>query len=205
MVVFGVIAINEVWFRLALDRSYVLWFLENGVFIGLAFGLVTVAWGDLNKLVGLTSAHPLQYLLACVAVVTVTFAGVEAMTSARDEAGVGFAWEDGSERSVGLGPVDSVLAFLFAIVFWAIGFAWLIVAAPMQYLVTLIAGAPARRALASRDRSWFDASAAGGVSKIQRGAEAPEEAIETGFTARPVAVTTLVATGLLLVVALLLR
>ena len=42
------------------------WYLANGAVISIVFGLVTLAWGDLNRVTSLISAHPVEYAAACV-------------------------------------------------------------------------------------------------------------------------------------------
>jgi hypothetical protein len=210
----GLVALDEAVFRLLLDRSYLRWFLENGVYVGLAFAIVTLAWGDLNRLTGLISAHPLEYALACAAVVEVSFHGVTAMhrppEPGEDRRLTG--WDGFGGRPIGLGWLDNVLSALFAVVMWILGFGWLLVFAPLQYFVTLLAGAPARQAVASPGRAWFRASgtdmhvyqvrADGGDDPAD---EVPDDAVESGFTAKPVTFTSVLSTGLLLITALTMR
>lgn len=66
VVVGGLIALNELMFHALFDTSYTRWYLENGSLIGLAFAAFTVAWGDVNKLTGLISAHPYEYFGDCL-------------------------------------------------------------------------------------------------------------------------------------------
>jgi hypothetical protein len=62
----GLAALDWLVFRAWFDSDYLRWYLKNGALIAIVFGLVTLAWGDLNKVTGLVSAHPLEYLASCL-------------------------------------------------------------------------------------------------------------------------------------------
>ncbi len=62
----GVSLLNELVFRTWLATDYFRWYLANGALISIVFGFVTLAWGDLNKMTTLISAHPVEYLAAWV-------------------------------------------------------------------------------------------------------------------------------------------
>ena len=53
-------------FRTWLATDYFRWYLTNGALISIVFGFVTLAWGDLNKMTTLISAHPVEYVAAWV-------------------------------------------------------------------------------------------------------------------------------------------
>ena len=66
----GLAVVDWLVFRTWFDSDYLRWYLKNGALIAIVFGLVTLAWGDLNKVTGLVSAHPLEYLASCLALGT---------------------------------------------------------------------------------------------------------------------------------------
>jgi hypothetical protein len=240
----GLAALDWLVFRALFDSDYLRWYLENGSLIGIVFGLVTLAWGDLNKLTGLVSAHPLEYLATCVALGTLPSmaagAGLESdrlhavnrmraatrelnrqldelMASAgvTDELkqqlarirGIGQGAESAAEEPEpdvpprGLGFVDVVLGALFGYAFLVIFAAWLLVVAPLQFVVNLAAGAPARRALASPARAWSLVTPHEiHVEEALKSDAVPEGATESGFSAKPVTFTAAIASGLLFAV-----
>jgi hypothetical protein len=104
----------------------------------------------------------------------------------------------------GLGIVDGWLSLMFAPVFVLLWVTWLWVVAPLQYLVNLVAGAPARLALASGSRVWYRvAPHTIAVDEVKADADPPKGAVEAGFSAKPVTFTAVVAAGLLALASLL--
>lgn len=242
----AIVAVNELVFRVLLDTSYVHWYLVNGALITLAAGLVTFAWGDLNKLTGLISAHPREYTAACLALVgfpLFAFSPLLRVDGARrasrrmDEAAIESdrkleaAWDQDkidqlpeplkrqmerlrhdraemAERAWsrepppnGFGFVDDLIAMMLAVALMLLCVAWLWVVAPLQYVVSLVAGAPARLALTTESRVWYSVTPrAIAVKELDADASPAEGSTESGFSAKPVTFTTLVAAGLLFLV-----
>jgi hypothetical protein len=91
--------------------------------------------------------------------------------------------------------LDGLVAGLFGIAFLALWIAWLGVIAPIQYFGNLVAGAPARLALANPSRFWVLRK--GGVTLLAPAPvdEGPEGAEEIGFARRPVALTASITAG----------
>jgi hypothetical protein len=91
---------------------------------------------------------------------------------------------------IGLGYLDFVITLAFAIVL-ALGMvAWLVLVVPAQYFVYLIAGAPAREALASPRRAWVRVTR--GQIEIVRAPkqqEIPDGYSESGISAKPITLT----------------
>ena len=102
-----------------------------------------------------------------------------------------------------LGAFDSLFIMLFDLGFAAVALSWMAVVAPLQYVITLGTGAPARGALASR-RIWVERGQ-NTVLLLKKGpaAKMPEGAEEIGFAGRPVTVTSSITAGTLFVVSLL--
>jgi len=66
VVIGAVVELDRVIFDVLLDSDYLHWYVANGTLIGITFGLITIAWGDLNKMTGLISAHPHDYVATCI-------------------------------------------------------------------------------------------------------------------------------------------
>jgi hypothetical protein len=75
----GLALLNELAFRSWLDSSYLRWYLENGALISVLFGLVTLAWGDLDKQTYLISAHPAEYAAASLGLLILPISALVAM------------------------------------------------------------------------------------------------------------------------------
>lgn len=104
----------------------------------------------------------------------------------------------------GFGLVDVWLAILLSWTFALVFVAWLLVVAPLQFVVNLLAGAPARLALASPYRAWSRVTAHEiHVEEDWKSDALPEGAVEAGFTSKPVTFTAVIAAALLFVVSTL--
>lgn len=242
----GLAVVDWLVFRAWFDSDYLRWYLRNGALIAIVFGLVTLAWGDLNKVTGLVSAHPLEYLASCLALGTLpSLAAAAQLESGRerarserlqaarmelsrqaDELAVSAQLSDElkqrfaaisqeagpmpesaaatSESDVtprGLGLVDVVLGLLFGPAFLLVFVAWLLVVAPLQFVVNLAAGAPARLALASPARAWYRITPHEiHVEEALKSGSVPEGATESGFSAKPVTFTAAIGSALLFAV-----
>lgn len=75
----GLVLVNELVFRTALDNDYPRWYLDNGAAIGLVFTLITLAWGDINRNRLLISANPLEYAGSWLALLTAPWLSLAAM------------------------------------------------------------------------------------------------------------------------------
>lgn len=78
-VLVGVALLNELVFRTWLDTDYPRWYLDNGAVIGFVFTLVTLAWGDINRIRLLVSANPLEYAAASLELLTAPLSSLGAM------------------------------------------------------------------------------------------------------------------------------
>ena len=78
-VLVGLVLVNELVFRTWLDTDYPRWYLDNGAAIGFVFTLVTLAWGDINRMRLLISANPLEYAATSLELVTAPWFSLAAM------------------------------------------------------------------------------------------------------------------------------
>lgn len=154
---------------------------------------------------GLISAHPYEYLGDCVGLGAFPIRGAGALNAPRGPSEP-LSPEKSDESQplpapIGLGPIDQLVAALFAFGFLALYLGWLLVVAPLQFVVNLLAGVPARAALASSERAWV--VVAGREVRIDASLKSeplPQGAVESGFTIRPVTFTAVLAAALLFIV-----
>ncbi|MGH3020785.1 MAG: hypothetical protein ACRDNR_11600 [Gaiellaceae bacterium] len=214
----GMALLNEFAFRAWLDSAYLRWYVEHGAVISLVFGLVTLAWGDIDKQTNLISAHPEDYAVASLSLLLLPLSALATMLepgreqwrriralrrSAPDPAAEALK-EHGipvdlpstqapepDDVPTGVPRIDLLLAVLFVLLFVLAFFAWLLVIAPVQYFVYVITGAPARAACASPARSYFYKREGSLLfyGKLAKWRDLPTGAIESGFSARPVTFT----------------
>jgi hypothetical protein len=101
----------------------------------------------------------------------------------------------------GLGPIDVLLAVTFSFAFILLFAGWILVIAPLQYVVNLVAGAPARRAASSPVRASFQSTPRKLiVDERPKRNDLPEGATESRFSTSSVAFTAVVASALLFLV-----
>jgi hypothetical protein len=201
-------------FRL-FDANYFRWYLANGPLIQLLVTGFAVAV-DLEREPRLISTHPGEYLASCFAVGGESFlalaADMEPKKGERSGRKGGFEpFAEDADTEVATrrreqrllpraGPLDSLFAGLFDIAFFILCIAWLAVVAPIQYFGNLVAGAPARLALANPRRMWVSHQPGRTELVTAPVEEAPEGSEEVGLARRPVALTASITAGLLLAI-----
>lgn len=181
----ALVAANYGVFRV-LDHDYFRWYLDHGAELALGLSLVALAV-DLDRDPTLVAAHPSRYSAGWLALVGTTFLYLG----------------DDVLRNPRVGTFDSLFIMLFDLAFAAVALCWLTVVAPLQYVITVVTGAPARGALASR-RIWVERSDKR-VLLLKKGpaVKMPDGAEEIGFAGRPVTVTSSITASALFVVSLL--
>lgn len=116
-------------------RRYFDWYVEAGPFIGLALAAFGAAWKDLDKNIGLVSANPRTYIIACSKL-----------------AGLPMFALGGHLKSKGHNLWDLLASTPLIAVFIVASFAWLVLIAPLQYFLFLVCAAPSRIVLRSNYR-----------------------------------------------------
>jgi hypothetical protein len=116
-------------------RRYLDWYIATGPFIGLAVAAFGAAWKDLDRNIGLVSANPRTYILACSKL-----------------AGLPMFSLGGHLKSKGHNLWDLLAGTPLIIVFIVASFAWLVLIAPLQYFLFLVCAAPSRLVLRSNYR-----------------------------------------------------
>ena len=116
-------------------RRYLDWYIQMGPFIGIALAAFSAAWKDLDKNIGLVSANPRTYIIACSKL-----------------AGLPMFALGGHLKSKGHNLWDLLAGTPLIIVFIVASFAWLVLIAPLQYFLFLVCAAPSRIVLRSNYR-----------------------------------------------------
>lgn len=180
LILAALVAADYVVFR-HFDRQYLRWYAAQGPLISVAVSAIAVVV-DLDQDRNLISAHPGKYAGAWGAVPGVTSYYLSQITEA--------------DTRPGLDGIITGLSGLALVALWA---CWLIVIAPVQYFVTLIAGAPARSAIAGGRHVSIERPDDTETIVIRSVpfASMPEGAQEVGLARRPVTVTSTITAGLL--------
>jgi hypothetical protein len=187
----GLVAADELVLRALFGTHYLSWYVANGAILSTVVAFVSLAWADVNELHGLISAHPIQYAAAHVTLCVLPSRSLAAILAPRGAARPETA-------PIGLPFLDAILAAVVTVLVLAALVAFILVVAPIQYFVYLVAGAPGREACASPERAWYRI----GPSDVVVGAgprtdELPPGADESAYTGRPVTLTAAVASALL--------
>lgn len=134
------IAANWFAFRMFGHTSYFQWYLQAGPVISLATGFLGLIWEDLAARKALISANPAQYFGACLQLTGAFYFSLGTQDRSPKETF--------REENVSLGKVwDDWMTLLLTLPIVGIVMIWVLVVAPLNYVVTLVSGAPARRAL----------------------------------------------------------
>lgn len=126
------------------DKDYFEWFLKSGTIISIATSFLAIVWQGLEEQKGLLSWHPGYFLSSCFSLLAVFFA-----VAAANLAGPLDGLKKRAEESVSIIEVlwDAAFALIMHLVMTVFVLGWLLIIAPLFYLVTLITGAPARRSI----------------------------------------------------------
>lgn len=186
----GLLSFDEWLFSTLLGTSHVGWYLKNGALIALLTSLIATAWADVDTHVGLIASNPLVYLGANSQQAGVIFFASGSLLGSRYR---------GRRSWLAL---DKVFTYLWTAIL-AVGLlAWLVVVVPIQYLVILVSGAPARLTMRSRSMTVIRTNGWRLTTEIiPRTNGIPQGASEGGPFRKPVTSTNLLTAGLLLIVA----
>ena len=197
LLIAGLLLSNVVVFAL-LGRNYLDWYIAHGVEIGLAFAFVAVVV-DLDRYPELISDAPWEYAegaRSVVGLMTVTIGTAFERPPTSSAAGSG-PWLLLGRNLVGL--FETLAAGLLATGIVLAAAAWLIVVAPIQYVVNLACGEPARSARESR-RALDVRRGPGGLEVSDSFVDQEPKGADTermSLALKPVAFTNTVAAGVL--------
>ena len=181
LVLFGaLIWLNVVAFRAFANLDYFQWYLKNASAVFLGFAFVSLVWGGLDKHTDLIAAHPVQfmrgYFVLCAGL-SLTLSSIVRPTTRS------------FTNSVPI--LDGLLTAVWSLWLIIAVIAWFVVIAPIQYLLHLVTGAPARTMLDSGLKTWFVMGETENTILTAPAETAPPEgAAEAGFYAKPVTLTT---------------
>jgi hypothetical protein len=179
------IGLNWFLFRYVGNRNYFLWYLDNGAVIGLATGLLGLFWA-LEKRAELISVNPVEYFATCLQVSggflfsMGTYYRTPEKKSAEPKESV---------RTIVADLWDTFASLCVVPLIVAVALLWVAVVAPLNYLVTLIGGAPARRSLRHGPRRLvaMQRGSQTEMGELSADAPLPRDAIEVSFAAKPFA------------------
>ncbi|HKO98417.1 MAG TPA: hypothetical protein VJU86_15575 [Pyrinomonadaceae bacterium] len=142
-IITGVIWLDWMLFSVLFKQNFFVWFLKNGSVISLATGFLGLVWKDLKVRLGLIASHPSAYYAACLQLVGVFIISIGSTGNGKPKE---LPFDIGLNNKPGQ-ILDGVFYILLSLLMAVMCMAWLVVAAPLNYFVTLIAGAPARQEL----------------------------------------------------------
>lgn len=181
VVIGGLVLLNAYAFPRWLNISYVDWYLASGSQIGLLTSVLALSWGDMNKHVGLISAHPLDFVGSNLQLIGLALSEIGTLVGS-EAAGL-------RRRTL----LDVVLtAVIMGMVVFAL-IAWLLVVVPVQYFVYLVCGAPGR-VFATADRRVAAVFIAG--TQLQTKVLRPGDVLPKGWWLASIASKPVTATGM---------
>jgi hypothetical protein len=166
------------------------WYLNNGALIGFITSVVATTWGDINRNVWLISAHPKRYLGACANLLVVPFHSMATQL------------EPNHTLTKIQSAFNSLLTTIFILIIAGLLIVWFIVVVPLQYIIFLICGAPARDFQQSGWRPVVllrenDKVIAKKISKTEK---IPNGWWDASLFSKPVSITCLISSALFLIV-----
>lgn len=183
------LAVDHWIFSTWLNTTHLQWYAANGALISFVSSTASLAWGDMNKHVGLISSHPLDYLGSCLQLIGLPVYAL----------GTHLKSHNGQRETRSMFDMLLTVPFLLAVA-GAMAI-WLVVIVPPQYFLFLICGAPAR-VLSHADTQPI-ARMTGTQLEIKdlgRGQQPPEGWWSASITQKPVAVTNLFVSLLFLII-----
>jgi hypothetical protein len=187
-VMVGILWLDDWVFRRVFQIAHWRWYLENGVEIAFVATTVALVWKEVfESNTALISAEPAVYYAANFHLIGVCI----------ETLGVQLQSEPGQPRRV---PWHELLFGLPLVMALGISLAlWLLVVAPAQYFLVLVGGAPARILATAPNQLvlWFENDRLR-TGKIPRDQAVPEDRMAASFSQKPVAVTNLFVSLLLL-------
>jgi hypothetical protein len=130
------LAVANHWLFARFGGDYLAFWQRSGALIGLGTAAIGWAWGAIDRNPGLVSANPRVFTASAL-----QLAGLPLTVFGGHLAPGG-----------GASTLDRVLILPAAVVYAGAVLGWLLIVAPAQYFVFLLAGAPSRVAWASRHR-----------------------------------------------------
>jgi hypothetical protein len=173
------------WFK----TTHLNWYLANGALIGLVSSITSMAWGDMNKHMGLISPHPFDYIGACL-----QLAGLPIYT-------LGTHLRNNKTGHKPQALFDFILTILFLLGLVGMVIIWMVVVVPLQYFLYLVCGAPARILSQSKQQPIAQLKGAQlNINEIGSDEKVPEGWWSASINQKPIAITNLFVSMFFLIV-----
>ena len=144
LIIPALLLFNAWLFRVGFGTGYFRWYLNNGAFIAMATGFIALIWENLEGRKGLVSLDPVAYFGTALQLAGVLTSSVGTSLHAP----IGKQIADSNNVWLGLGILwDAVAAAALGLLMLVAVVLWIVVVTPMQWVVIVFAGAPARRQL----------------------------------------------------------
>jgi hypothetical protein len=198
-IVSGLIGLNWWLFNVLAGENYFIWYLTNASLISIVVSFIALIWDGLEMREDLLSTHPAIYVAGCFHLMAVLYLSLsvhlrEPLVGTKDnETGLRFAvlivW-------------DSFMTILVALALLVLGFGWLLIIAPLNYFVTLITGALARRHFRGTRMRPIVVKEGKHITITAQPVEKeiPPNAIDVSLTKKPFAVTQAITSLFLFVI-----
>ena len=138
-ILFALLAVDRWIFVSWFHTTHLKWYLTNGALIGITSSIASLAWGDLNRHVGLISANPFDYLGSHLQLVGLPIYSLGTHLK--------------SYRGGAAAILDLFLTTVFLLGLMVAIALWLFLIVPLQYFLYLFCGAPARTLARSKRQS----------------------------------------------------
>jgi len=168
--------------------TYFRWYVQNGTLIGIATAFLALVWQGLEAQKGLLAWHPGRFLASCMSLAAVFYA-----TIAVNLAGPLDGLTHRAEEPVSILEAlwDTICAVLMALLMGMAVLGWVVVIAPLYYVLTLVTGAPARREIRGTGRRLVVQTEGytTTISDQPSDVPVPATAVDVSFGVRPFALT----------------
>ena len=177
LLILGLIALNQFVFNYFLKVSYFEWYLANSSLIGAVTVLVTFVW-DVNKVKGLISVNPLDYLGSYMQLI-----GVQLYA-------FGTIGKSDQRKKNPIPLLDMMVYIPFSLLMILVFSLWTLVVVPIQYFLVLFLGAPGRIYLSSPVRPYARFSGVKlEIDEVPRNEQKPADWFEVSVASKPVSFT----------------
>ena len=179
------VAVNAWGFHRFSGINYFSWYLENGAAISIGVSLAALIFEELEVQKDLISAHPLRYFAACCSIAGLFFHALSTHFSTPRQA------PNRSETPLVLTVWDTFVSVLLLIPLVLVSLAWVFVVGPLNYVVTLVSGALARKGLEQRAVRSVAVEQGLRVDMVTQAADAPlpSGGVDISLSRKPLALT----------------
>lgn len=186
------------------SENYFTWYVKNGTLVSIATAFFALVWQGLEEQKGLLAWHPANFLASCLGLAAVFYSAL-----AVNLAGPLDGLKRRADDSVSILEAlwDSTCALMMDLFMALAVLGWLLVIAPLFYLLTLFTGAPARREIRDTGvrvivkKEGFTTT----ITEQPSLAEIPNGSIDVSLGARPFALTNALNAAVLFLVKMMIQ